>query len=161
MANVFSGAFPTDNLTADQAAQGRGFGLGDRYTDAAGREYVYVVLGAGGLTGAGYVVTIDATFTAVMATNSASLLGQQVGVGQVAAAQGEFVWVQTYGNAQVWTDVATANTRMQTTTTAGQIDDAAGVGTKQINGLALTAARVSTAGLAPAILTYPTIGATN
>lgn len=161
MTNVVMGALPNDNLTADQVAQGRGFGLGDRYTDNAGREFVFCAMGAGGLTGAGYVVSIDANFTALMATNTASLFGQQVGVGQVAAAAGEFVWVQIYGNAQVWTDVAVVAVRMQTTTTAGQIDDAAGTGTKQIPGLSLTAARVSTAGLAPAILTYPTIGATN
>lgn len=161
MTNVVMGALPNDNLTADQVAQGRGFGLGDRYTDAAGREYVFVTFGAGGATGAGYVVSVNENFSAVMATNALSLLGQVVGVAQVAAASGEFGWVQIYGNTQVWSDVATVATRMQTTTTAGQIDDASTTGTKQINGLALTAARVATPGLAPAILTYPTIGATN
>lgn len=161
MTNVVMGAFPGDVLTAAELEAGRGFGLGDRYTDHVGREFVFVTFGSGGATGAGYVCTIDANFSAVMATNAASLRGQQVGIAQAAAASGEFGWLQIYGNGQVWTDVAVANAAMATTTTAGQIDDAAGVGTKQILGLSLTAARVSTAGLAPAILTYPTIGATN
>lgn len=161
MTNVVMGAFPGDVLTAAELEAGRGFGLGDRYTDHLGREYVFVTFGAGGATGAGYVVSINENFSAVMATNTASLFGQQVGIAQAAAASGEFGWVQIFGNAQVWTDVAVVAVRMQTTTTAGQIDDASGTGTKQIPGLSLTAARVSTAGLAPAILTYPTIGATN
>lgn len=161
MANVVMGAFPGDVLTAAELEAGRGFGLGDRYVDHAGREFVFVTFGTGGATGAGYVVSIDANFSAVMTTNAVSLFGQQVGIAQAAAAAGEFGWVQIYGNAQVWTDVAVVAVRMQTTTTAGQIDDASGAGTKQIPGLSLTAARVSTAGLAPAILAYPTIGATN
>lgn len=161
MTNVVIGAFPGDVLTSDELAQGRGFGLGDRYTDHLGREYVFVAFGTGGATGAGYVCSIDANFTAVMTTNAASLFGQQVGIAQAAAASGEFGWLQIFGNAQVWTDVAVVAVRMQTTTTAGQIDDASGAGTKQIPGLSLTAARTVSAGLAPAILTYPTIGATN
>lgn len=161
MSNTVIGAWPGDVLTAAELEAGRGFGLGDRYTDSAGREYVFVTFGAGGATGNGYVCSINENFVAVMATNAASLFGQHMGVAQAAAAQGEFGWLQIYGNAQVWTDVAVVAVRMQTTTTAGQIDDASGAGTKQINGLSLTAARVSTAGLAPAILTYPTVGATN
>lgn len=161
MSNTVIGAWPGDVLTASEVEQGRGFGLGDRYTDSAGREYVFVTFGAGGATGAGYVCTVNENFSAVMATNAASLRGQHVGIAQAAAAQGEFGWLQIYGNGNVWTDVAVANAAMATTTTAGQIDDAAGVGTKQIIGLSLTAARVSTAGLAPAILTYPHIGPTN
>lgn len=161
MANVVIGAFPGDVLTSDEVAAGRGFGLGDRYTDSAGREYVFVTFGSGGATGAGYVCTINENFSAVMATNTVSLRGQQVGIAQAAASSGEFGWLQIYGNVNVWTDVATANSAMATTTTAGQIDDAAGVGTKQIIGLSLTASRAATAGLAAAILTYPHIGATN
>lgn len=161
MSNTVIGAFPGDVLTAAELEAGRGFGLGDRYTDNVGREYVFVTFGAGGATGAGYVCTVNENFSAVMATNTASLRGQHVGIAQAAAVAGEFGWLQIYGNGQVWTDAAVANAAMATTTTAGQIDDAAGTGTKQIIGLSLTAARVSTAGLAPAILTYPTVGTTN
>lgn len=162
MANVMIGAFPADVLTSAQAIdEGRGFGLGDRYVDHLGREYVWCQFGSGGATGAGYVMVIDAAFSAVMATNSTALRGLRVGVAPAAASANEFGWVQIYGSADVWTDVAVVNAAMASTTTAGQIDDAAGTGTKQIVGLSLTTARTSTAGLAPAFLNYPTVGATN
>jgi hypothetical protein len=161
MANTVIGAFPGDVLTAAEMEAGRGFGLGDRYVDHLGREFVFVTFGAGGATGAGYVCSINADFSAVMATNTLALFGQHVGIAQAAAVAGEFGWLQIYGNGQVWSDVAVVAVRMQTTTTAGQIDDASGTGTKQIPGLSLTAARTGSAGLAPAILTYPHVGATN
>jgi hypothetical protein len=161
MANVMMGAFLTDVITATEAENGRGFGLGDRYVDHLGREYVYVQYGTGGATGAGYVVSINAANSAVMTTNSASLRGERVGVAMAAASANEFGWVQIYGAVDVWTAIASANVAMATTTTAGEIDDASGTGTKQILGLVLTTAKTSAAGLAPGLLSYPTIGATN
>jgi hypothetical protein len=154
------GATLNRTFTAVQQEEGKGFGLGDHYRDQSGNEYVYVQYGAGGAT-ANFVVTIKADYSAVMATNALALLGEQVGVAMATGAASTFGWVMVYGVTNVQTDVATANTRMQTTTVAGQIDDASGVGTKQINGLALSAARTVSAGLAPALLTYPTVGATN
>lgn len=161
MANVVMGAFPGDVLTSAELEAGRGFGLGDRYVDHTGREFVFVTFGVGGATGAGYACVVNENFSAVMTTNAAALRGQQVGIAQAAAAAGEFGWLQIYGNGNVWSAVAVANAAMATTTTAGEIDDAAGTGTKQILGLSLTTARTGSAGLAPAILNYPTIGATN
>ena len=160
MSNAIVGASLTRTLTATTAEQGKGFGLGDRYIDGAGNEYIYVQYGVGGAT-ANYVVSISAAHAAVMATNTVSSFGERVGVAMATAAADSFGWAMIYGATNVQTDVATVNTRMQTTTTAGQIDDASGTGTKQINGLTLTTAKTVSAGLAPAILTYPTIGATN
>lgn len=161
MGNALIGAFPADVLTAAQVEEGRGFGLGDRYVDHLGREFVWVQFGSGGATGAGFVCIIDAAFGAVMASNTTALRGLRVGVAQAAAAANEFGWVQIYGSVDVQTDVAVVNAAMASTTTAGQIDDAAGTGTKQILGLSLTTAKTGSAGLAPAFLSYPTIGATN
>lgn len=155
------GANPADVLTlAELTSTGKGFGLGDRTADHLGNEYVWVVYGAGGAT-VDFAVSINADYTAVMTTNSASFRGEQVGVAKGTALVGNYGWVQIYGRCNVQTDVATVNTLMHTTTTAGQIDDASGAGTKHIVGLVLSTARTGSAGLAPAILNYPTIGATN
>ena len=135
-------------------------GVGELFTHTDGRVYMFVRYGAGGAT-ANFVVSINAAGTAVMATNTVSSFGERVGVAVSTAAANEWGWALVFGPIDVQTDVATVNTRMQTTTTAGQIDDAAGTGTKQINGLTLTTARTVSAGLAPALLTWPTIGATN
>jgi hypothetical protein len=50
---------------------------------------------------------------------------------------------------------------LASTSTAGQLDDATGTGTKNISGIILTTARTSSAGTAPGTLNYPVIGSTN
>lgn len=125
-----------------------------------GNVYIFVRYGTGGAT-ANFAVSVTHAGVAVMTTNAASLFGERVGVAMATAALNEFGWVQIYGAVDVQTDVAVVNARMQTTTTAGQIDDASGAGTKQIVGLTLTTARTGSAGLAPAFLNWPTVGATN
>lgn len=154
------GANPLDVFTATDITQGKAFSVGDRFIDQAGNEYVFVEYGSGGAT-ANFAVSINAAFSAVMTTNTASLRGEQVGVAQATANATDRGWVMIYGRTNIQSEVAVANAAMATTTTAGTVDDAAGTGTKQILGLVLTTARVSTAGLAPALLTYPVIGATN
>lgn len=162
MTNTVVGALLGENFTADQLSQGKGFGLGDRYTDTLGNEYVFVQFGAGGAT-PNFVCTVNAANSAVMATNAASLRGERVGVyvGTGAAAANDFGWLQIYGtvDAQVLASCA-ANVRITTTTTAGALDDAAGVGTKEILGMVLSTARAASQGNAPAMLVYPSIGAT-
>jgi hypothetical protein len=162
MTNTVVGALLSENFTADQMSQGKGFGLGDRYTDSAGNEYVFVTFGTGGAT-PNFVCTINAANSAVMATNTVSLRGERVGVyvGTGAALANDFGWLQIYGtvDAQVLASCA-ANARITTTTTAGALDDAAGVGTKDILGMVLTTARAASQGNAPALLVYPSVGAT-
>lgn len=154
------GANPLDVFTATDIPQGKAFSLGDRFIDQAGNEYVFVEYGTGGAT-ANFAVTIKADFSAVMTTSTLSLRGEQVGVAQNAASATDRGWAMIYGRTNIQSEVAVANAAMATTATAGTVDDAAGVGTKQILGLVLTTARASTAGLAPALLTYPVIGPTN
>jgi hypothetical protein len=164
MANMFVGASITEKWTAAQLEQGKGAGIGDRYIDNAGREYVFVVFGTGGAT-ASFLVSIDmATHTAVMTSNTASLRGQLVGVyaGDTAALIGEYGWVQIYGPASIQVSAScAANALITTTTTAGELDDAAGVGTKTVAGIVLTTARAASAGQAPAMLIYPNVTITN
>jgi hypothetical protein len=108
------------------------------------------------------VVAIDEAGQAAMATNAVALYGDRVGVVKAAFADNDYGWAQVYGPALVQVAAScAANAVITSTTTAGQLDDAAGTGTKTINGIALTAARGGSAGTAAGILTYPTVGVTN
>jgi hypothetical protein len=135
--------------------------LGTRAKGADGKEYVYVQA-SGAITGAGYVVVIDEVHQAAHATNTTAVYGQQVGVAPVAFADNDYGWVQVFGTADIRVAAScAANAVITSTTTAGQLDDAAGVGTKTIVGAALTTANGGSAANAEGVLTYPTVGATN
>lgn len=137
------------------------FELGTRMKGADGSEWVYVQA-SGAITGEGYAVVIDRAYQAAMVTNTNGLRGMAIGIPLVAFADDAYGWVQVYGacNIQVAASCA-ANVETTTTTTAGQLDDAAGAGTKEILGLVLTTARGGSAGTAPGFVSYPTVYVTN
>lgn len=94
-----------------------------------GKKYVYVVLGTGGVTGDGYVCTIDDAFEAVMLTTSNDADGDVLGVAEGAGAAEDYGWLQVYGPAGVRTEQdALANAFLGATADAGQLDDAAATG---------------------------------
>lgn len=135
--------------------------LGTRVKGANGSEWVYVQA-SGAITGAGYVVVIDEAWQAAMATNAAAVYGQQIGVAGAAFADDDYGWVQVFGTCDIRVAAScAANAVITSTTTAGELDDAAGAGTKTINGAVLTTANGGAAGNAEGVLTYPTVGATN
>jgi hypothetical protein len=141
------------------------FRLGTVMKGAGDAEWMYV-RAAGAITGAGYVVVIDPVNTtnpydAAMITNTNGLRGLPVGVAGVAFADNDYGWVQIKGTCQIRTGVAVANVEMATTTTAGELDDAAGTGTKEILGLVLTTARTGSAGNTTGYISYPTVYVTN
>lgn len=157
------GADPSQSYTAtEMQTLGRGFGLGDRFTTHDGKEYLFVVAGSGGFTGAGYVVIIDEAFSALMLSTSNDARGDLVGVATGAVAASSYAWVQVKGvcdAVQVLASAA-ANTRLNTTATAGALDDDGTAGSMQVQGLYLTAARAASQGNAAGILNYPFVDAT-
>lgn len=139
------------------------FKLGTVMKGTGDNEWMYV-RAAGAITGAGYVVVIDpaASFDAAMVTTTNGLRGLPVGVAGVAFADNEYGWVQIKGACVVRVAAScAANVEITTTATAGELDDAAGVGTKEILGATLTTARGGTAGTAAGYLSYPMVYATN
>jgi hypothetical protein len=141
------------------------FRLGTTMKGAGDSEWMYVRAN-GAITGAGYVVVIDpmsATdpYDAAMITNTNGVRGLPVGVAPVAFADNQFGWVQIKGPCQIRTGVAVVNAEMATTTTAGELDDAAGTGTKEILGITLTTARTGSAGNTAGYISYPTVYVTN
>lgn len=151
------GANPTESYTLTELQlQGKGFAVGDRFTGFDGKEYVFVQAGAGGITGEGFVVIIDEAYGAVMVSTSNDARGDLAGVGLAAVAANSFCWVQVKGPANVQVAAsAAANVRLNTTATAGQIDDDGTAGAIQVQGIYLTTARGGSAGTAPGVLNYP------
>ena len=147
-------------VTAADLTQGKGFGLGDRHIDQTGNEYVYVQAGVGGIT-ANFVATIDEAYGAVMVSTSNDARGDLLGVAPVTIAASSFGWVQVKGvcNVQVAASCA-ANVRLNTTATAGQLDDDGTAGSITCDGIFLTTARAASAGTAPGVLNYAIQGVT-
>ena len=141
------------SLTAAEiTAGGKGFSVGDTYVDQSGNGYTFIVAG-GAITGAGFVVTIDAAGSATMLSTANDARGNRVGVALGAIASGEFAWVQTSGvfaNIQVLASCA-ANARLNTTATAGALDDDGTVGSFVIDHIVLTTARAASQGNAPGV----------
>lgn len=139
---------------------GKGFGLGDRYCSHDGKEYVFVQ--ANGAISQYDAVIIDESYQAdqLDTTNSGSGFGDLVGVAPFAFADDDYGWVQVKGpcTVNVGSSCAT-NTQLNSTGTAGRIDDDAAVGSEDITGIVTTGAESSNT--AAAMLNYPTVGVTN
>lgn len=136
------------------------FSVGTRAFGKDGSEWVYVQ--ANGAIVAADVVLVDEDWQAdqIDTTNSASNRGQRVGVAGIAFADNEYGWIQVGGVCDA-INVATscaASAVLNSTATAGRVDDDASVGAEVIEGLYLTAAESSNR--APGVLTQPHIGAT-
>jgi hypothetical protein len=136
------------------------FGVGDLSTDYAGNVFVYVK--ASSAIAQYDVVTYDETYNTTVAPLSTSndARGDKVGVAPVAIASGSYGWVQISGpaTANVLASCA-ANVRLNTTGTAGSLDDDGTTSAMQVQGIYLTAARTASNGSAAAILNYPFIDA--
>jgi hypothetical protein len=147
-------------ITAPSASltDGTSFGLGDRFTTQDGREYVYVQAN-GAVTGAGYVVVVDEDYQAALLSTSNDARGDLVAIAPAAFADNDYGWVQVKGPCVIRVAAScAANARVNTTATAGQVDDDGTTGAFEILGAVLTTANGGSAGTAAGILNYPSIG---
>ena len=147
-----------ETYTASElASSGKGFGVGDIYTDHTGKSWVFVV--AGGAIAASDVAVFDEAYSALALSTSNDARGDLVGVAPVAIASGSYGWLQRTGpcTMNVLASCA-ANTRLNTTATAGSLDDDNTVGAFTLEGIFLTTARAASPGSAPGILNNPIIG---
>lgn len=124
--------------------EGKGFGLGDRYCDSAGKQYIWVQ--ADGAISANDVVVVSEAYQAdqIDTTNSAGALGDRVGVAPYAFADDDYGWIQVEGPCTVNVGSScAANTKLNTTATAGRVDDDATAGAETVHGLYTTGAESS------------------
>jgi hypothetical protein len=139
------------------------FGVGNRFVDAKNtKEFVFVK--ATSAIAASDVVTFDQTASTTVAPlgTANDARGSRVGVAPVAIASGSYGWVQIYGAVTAMNVLAScaANVRINTTGTAGSLDDDGTAGSMQVQGIYLTTARGGTNGTAPGILEYPFVDVT-
>lgn len=137
-----------------------GHALGQTAQGEGGAEFIYVKYAAA--TVAGDAVHLDKDHLATRLTTSSSPLGARVAVARTtSAAINEFGWVQVAGQAPLNVAAsAAANVLLNTTATAGRLDDDAGTGAKRIERAVLNAANGGSAAVVEATLSYPTVGAT-
>lgn len=135
------------------------FSLGTVMASGEGGSYVYVQ--ANGAIAANDAVLLDEAYQAAPAstTNTASAFGDLVGVAAAAMADNEYGWVQRAGPCSLNVGSGCAvNTAINSTGTAGRLDDNAATGAEVISGIVTTGAEASN--VAAAMLNWPTVGAT-
>lgn len=150
------GAKFTETFTVGTAVKTRPpFLLGTRMKGDDGSEWMFVQA-SGAITGAGYVVTVDEAFQAAMVSTSNDAGGDTIGVAGVAFADDDYGWVQVLGPCVIRVAAsAAANVGLNTTATAGQLDDDGTGGSFDVDGLILTTANGGAAGTAAGFLNYP------
>lgn len=134
--------------------------LGQTANGEGGAKFLYVKFAAA--TGNGDAVWLDKEHTATKLTTASSPLSARAAVARVtSAAANEYGWVQVAGQAPLNIAAsAVANTRLNTTATAGRLDDDGTTGAKVIERAVINTTQGGAAGVAEATLSYPTVGAT-
>lgn len=154
------GTLGVDVTTVDTIAQ---FTLGTTVRGNDNSVFVYCQA-FGAITDAGYVVLLNEDYTGtdlIETTNSATAFGQNVGVAKAALANDQYGWIQVSGVTSFrGLASAAANAALNTTATAGALDDDATLGAEIINGIVFTTAVGGSAGNAEGILNFPTVGPT-
>lgn len=167
MSQAGIGFNPTNVRTSTEGAEFRlGTRVGYDHPTAGYQEFIYVKAGEA-ITGAGYmccflkpdsVEMVDVTAT----TPGTKGPGARVGAAMAAIANAGFGWLQIYGKATVRTLASAAiGTRLNSTATAGALDDDGTAGSEQVIGVVLgTATGGAEANNSDAYLNYPVIGVT-
>ena len=159
-----TGINPTQTWTSTETPSHT---VGATGMDSSGRVYVLGKADSSGVTGAGYVVAFEAgaadcdmVETTVSAPGTAQ--GMRVGVAMAAVSASGFGWFCVYGfnvDVQVLASCA-KGTRLNTTATAGALDDDGTAGAEELCGIGLDAARAASQGNAAATVTWPYVGRT-
>lgn len=157
-----------DQVTAATASPAFRLGTVGGYDDPTNgyQEFVYGRAN-GAVTAAGYICVELTGFDFAMATTTntapgSSGYGSRVGAALAALADNEYGWFQIYGKGSARTLASAAKgTRLNSTATAGALDDDATAGSEAISGLVLgTATGGAEATNADAIFSYPSVGET-
>jgi hypothetical protein len=148
------GAILTNAYSAtDMANQGVGFGLGDRYVDASGNEYIFVQ--ASGAVPQFDAVHIGTNYVAQALSQALGATGQAIGVAVATLTSASFGWAQIKGNGTVNVlQTCSASTALFTSATAGKLDDTAAGNTK-VAGIVINSNQTVAAAAPCVIATYP------
>ncbi len=162
------GVDPTKVYTAEEVTSGSfGFDYLERgcNNDGSGtKEYVFVLADEALTSGNACLIHEDGGAEQIDTTSSAPGTGQglQAGLCVTDIASGGAGWLQVYGIGDVSLNVATsaaAHTILNSTATAGRLDDDGTASSENIDGITTTATESSNT--AACVLYYPRVGATN
>ena len=140
--------------------------IGWNQTSAGPKGYIYVRDSGAAITGDGYVALVNgADFTAIMASTTTSApaagAGKMAGVARAAIAASGYGWLQIFGAGTVRNSASCVlGTIINTTATAGQLDDDATAGAEVIDGIVLTATTGGAAALTAGFINWPKVGRT-
>lgn len=140
--------------------------IGWNQTSAGPKGYIYVRDSGSAITGDGYVCDIDGSaFTAVMSTTTTTApgtgAGKPVGVARAAIAASGYGWLQIFGAGVIRTSAScAAYTIINSTATAGQLDDDATAGAEVIDGIVLDTATGGAAATTAGFINWPKVGRT-
>lgn len=147
----------------DVTSSDQQFPLGTRATSRAGKEYVYIQVDATGCS-AGDAMVISEAYVAdqLTTTTSAPAAGQglMAAVAEVAFTASYYGWMLIFGPTDAL-NVATScavHTNLNSTATAGRLDDDATAGAEVIEGITTTGAESGNS--ATAMVIYPRVGRT-
>lgn len=129
------------------------------------KGYIYVQDSGSGITGDGYICLMASDFKAVMASTTTSApgtgAGKMAGVARAAIAANGYGWLQIYGAGTVRTlTLAAAYTLLNTTGTAGALDDDATAGSEVIEGMTLNAATGGATANTAGFINWPKVSRT-
>lgn len=141
------------------------FNVGVLGADSLGNIYRFVRSDATGLTaGFACIVNVNNVASMVTTTNAAPGTGSSrpVGVAMATVPANGFGWICVHGNAIPTRVLASCvlGTRLNTTATAGALDDDGGVGSREITGIALQVTNGGAAANVLAQIVWPYVGRT-
>lgn len=159
MSGFAMGARTDTTYSSAEMAQGKAFGVGDSYEDAAGNEWVFVQAGAAITTYS--VVSVDSTYLAQPITNALASAPVMVGVAAVSFLSGYYGWVQQRGPCTIQVLASAAkNAALHTTVTGGALDTTTISTSTNYIIIGITALSAGTAGgttNVPALMSYPNV----
>lgn len=162
MSTIIGAKLSSSLSAAEATTEGKGFGLGDRHTDHAGNEYVYVEAGAAITI---YdTVHVSGAYVANSLTPALALTAGFIGHAQVAFTTGERGWVMTRGKPVIRVALdADSGVPLYTTDTAGVLDDATASSSQRlVLGVQIIATASGTAASAvTAVSSFPMIKRTD
>ncbi|NDG19336.1 MAG: hypothetical protein EB117_13820 [Betaproteobacteria bacterium] len=167
MAQAIIGISKADVTASTANAQFR-LGTVGGYDDPTNgyQEFVYG-RADGAVTGAGYLCVEETGFDFTMVSTTSTTPGtagpgSRCGAAQAALADNEYGWFQIYGKGSLRTLASAAKgTQLNSTATAGAVDDDATAGSEVIVGVVLlTATGGSAATNTDAVFCYPSVGRT-
>lgn len=151
------GTDPSNTFTSTTLKQGKAFGLGDRYIDASGNEFVFVL--ASGVITVYDTVWINSAYTAAAITPALAVTPGAVGFAQTAFADGEYGFVMTRGVPTIRVGAScNANVPLYTSDTAGVLDDSTlSASHYQVQGVILAQSVSASISTGTAVASFPLI----